>query len=277
MSDNEQLLREVNKMAEKKNEVAEKKSADIIAFDPTMFEEDAGMGMENMGQEDLALPFLKILSGLDPLLDTHETARKGDIYNTVSGAVYSGKEGLKVIPCAYQRRFIQWAPRGTGTGGPTAIYAPGESIPKTERSAEDNKEYVQDGSGEYIEETHQHFVIVTHEDGSSETALIAMKSTQLKKSRKWNSMISSRVMQGKNGPFTPPRFSHVYNIKTVSEENSKGSWHGWEMSLEGPVQDAGLYGQAKTFAQSVTTGDVVVKHQDEAAATSSNDESDVPF
>ena len=54
-------------MADKKNEVAEKKSAEIIAFDPTMFEEDAGMGMENMGQEDLALPFLKILSGLDPL------------------------------------------------------------------------------------------------------------------------------------------------------------------------------------------------------------------
>ena len=57
-------------MADKKNEVAEKKSAEIIAFDPTMFEDDAGMGMENMGQEDLALPFLKILSGLDPLLDT---------------------------------------------------------------------------------------------------------------------------------------------------------------------------------------------------------------
>jgi hypothetical protein len=114
-----------------------------------------------------------------------------------------------------------------------------------------------------------------NEDGSSETALIAMKSTQLKKSRKWNSMISSRVMQGKNGPFTPPRFSHIYNLKTVSEENSKGSWHGWEMSLEGPVSDAGVYGQAKTFAQSVTTGDVVVKHSDDNAAN--QEDGDTPF
>ena len=68
-------------MAGKKKEVAETKSGEVIAFDPTMFEDDAGMGMENMGQEDLALPFLKILSGLDPLLDTHETARKGDIFS----------------------------------------------------------------------------------------------------------------------------------------------------------------------------------------------------
>jgi hypothetical protein len=275
MSDNEQLSKGVNKMADKRK-VAETKSAEVIPFDPTMFEADAGMGMENMGQEDLALPFLKILSGLDPLLDTHETARKGDIYNTVTGHVYTGKDGIKVIPCAYQRRFIQWAPRGVGSGAPQAIYAPGDTIPKTERSAEDNKEYVIGGEGEYIEETHQHFVIVMNEDGSSETALIAMKSTQLKKSRKWNSMISSRVMQGKNGPFTPPRFSHIYNLKTVSEENSKGSWHGWEMSLEGPVSDAGVYGQAKTFAQSVTTGDVVVKHQDDNAANQEED-GDTPF
>ena len=41
------------------------------------------------------------------------------------------------------------------------------------------------------------------------SALVAMKSTQLKKSRKWNSMVSSRSMQGKNGTFIPPRFSHM--------------------------------------------------------------------
>ena len=39
-------------------EVAKKEGSAIQAFDPSMFEEDAGRGMENMGQEDLALPFL---------------------------------------------------------------------------------------------------------------------------------------------------------------------------------------------------------------------------
>jgi len=262
-------------MAEK-NEIVEKKSAEIIQFDPTMFEADAGDGLENMGQDDLALPFLKILGGMSKELDTLEDARKGDIYNTVSGAVYKGKEGINVIPVAYQRRFIQWAPLGEGTGAPVAIYAPGEKRPETRRDPSDNREYVADGSGQYIEETHQHFVIVLHDDGSAESALIAMKVTQLKKSRKWNSMISSLTMQGKNGPFTPPRYSHIYHLKTNSEENSKGSWHGWEMSRVGPVQDLGLYNRAKDFAKSITEGEVVVKHQDENSG--GDDFSDeVPF
>ena len=253
--------------------VAEKEENAVAIFDIGMFEEDAGKGMENMGQEDLALPFLKVLSGNDPVLDENENARKGDIYNTVSNTIYKGKEGVRVIPCAYQRRFIQWAPRGTGSGAPIAIFEPNDPRPKTERSADDNKDYVVDGDGSYIEETHQHFVIILNEDGSAETALIAMKSTQLKKSRKWNSMMQSVVMQGKNGPFTPPRFSHIYHLKTVGEENSKGSWHGWEISREGPITDGALYQRAKEFSDSIMAGEVVVKHTDESAVG----DDDLPF
>lgn len=245
--------------------VAKAGKNEVAVFDAAMFEADAGRGMENMGQEDLALPFLKVLSGNDPVLDENEEARKGDIYNTVTGALFKGKAGIRVVPCAYQRRFIQWAPRGSGSGAPVAIYEPSDERPKTERSPDDNKDYVVGGDGDYIEETHQHFVVLLNEDGSHETALIAMKSTQLKKSRKWNSMMASRSMMGANGPFTPPRFSHIYNLKTVSEENSKGSWHGWEMSVEGPIDDAALYTRAKGFADSITAGDVVVKHTDDEA------------
>jgi hypothetical protein len=254
--------------------VAKTKKADVVEFDPSMFEADAGEGVSNMGQDDLALPFLKILSGLDPLLDELDHAKRGDLYNTVSGQVYKGKDGIRVIPCAYQRRYIQWAPRGSGSGAPTAIYETQQDCPKVQRSKDDNKDYVVGGDGEYIEETHQHFVLILNEDGSVETALIAMKSTALKKSRKWNSMMSSITMQGKNGPFTPPRYSQVYMMKTVQEENSKGSWHNWEMTREGPITDGAVYKRAKDFYESIDSGDVVVKHQDDSAPTQSND---VPF
>jgi len=257
-----------------KTAVAKKKEQNLTVFDSSIFEEDAGKGLENVGQEDLALPFVKVLSGNDPVLDENEEARKGDIYNTVTGRIYKGKTGIRVIPCAYQRRFIQWAPRGSGTGAPSAIYTPQDERPKTERSAEDNKEYVVGGSGEYIEETHQHFVLVLNDDGSIETALIAMKSTQLKKSRKWNSMMASRVMQGQYGTFTPPRYSHIYTLKTIQEENSKGSWHGWEMALEGQIEDAAMYQQAKKFSEDITAGDVVVKH-DNGEGDSNGDQ--IPF
>ena len=255
-------------MSKEKEVVVTEKMNEIAVFDASLFEADAGKGMEGMGQDDLALPFLKVLSGNDPILDENEEARKGDIYNTVTGEVFKGKDGLRVIPCAYQRRFLQWAPRGSGTGAPTAIYTPSETRPLTVRSSEDNKDYVNDGSGEYIEETHQHFVLLVGDEGPTETALISMKSTQLKKSRKWNSMMASRTMKGSNGSFTPPRFSHIYHLKTVSEENSKGSWHGWEMSCEGPITDADTYVSAKDFAESITSGAVVVKHTEEENTSS---------
>ena len=122
------------------NAVTKNKAADVAVFDTSMFEADAGAGNQNITADDLALPFLKLLSGLDSLLDTHETARKGDIYNTVTGAVISGKEGLSVIPCAYKRVFIQWVPRGSGTGAPIEVWEPTDkAMPKTERSKEDNK------------------------------------------------------------------------------------------------------------------------------------------
>ena len=132
-----------------KKAVAKAGKNEVAVFDAALMEQDAGAGMENMGTEDLALPFLKVLSGNDPVLDDDTVdARKGDIYNTVTGLAYKGKEGVRVIPCAYQRRLIQWAPRGSGSGAPMAIYEPGDKRPKTERSPDDNKEYVVGGEGD---------------------------------------------------------------------------------------------------------------------------------
>ena len=45
------------------NQVTEKKSAPLPA---NMFEDDAAKGLGAIGQEDLALPFLKILGQLSP-------------------------------------------------------------------------------------------------------------------------------------------------------------------------------------------------------------------
>ena len=254
-------------MAGNKNAVAPTEEKGVAVMIPSMFEADAQAGLKNIQSDDMALPFLKIVSGLDKILDEREDVRKGDILNSVTGEVIKGKDGVLVVPCAYQRKYIQWAPRGEGSGAPSAIYDPNDTMPETKRDENDNREYVVDGNGEYIEQTAQWYVKVVQPDGTSSDALIAMKMSQLKKSKKWMSMILSRQMQGQNGPFVPPMFSHVYRLKTVGEENSKGSWHGWEMSVEGPVENAALYNAAKLFNQSIEKGEVNVKHQSEDAGS----------
>tara|TARA_R110001599_G_scaffold52475_1_gene146610 strand:- start:2526 stop:2831 length:306 start_codon:yes stop_codon:yes gene_type:complete len=87
-----------------------------------------------------------------------------------------------------------------------------------------------------------------------------MKATQLKISRKWNSLMMGLKLQGKNGLFTPPTYSHIYNLKTVQMSNDKGTWFGWDVSKVGPVTEKGVYSIAKNFAEQNNKGLVKVKH-----------------
>jgi len=100
--------------------------------------------------------------------------------------------------------------------------------------------------------------------------LISMKSTQLKISRKWNSMMSGIKLKGKNGLYTPASFSHIYRLKTTQMSNDKGTWFGWEVSKVGPITDASLYQQAKSFSESISKGAVKAKHGEDKPAESSS-------
>jgi len=241
------------------NQVAKKEKAGALAA--SIFEADAAAGLSNVGHEDLALPFLKILGQLSPETNKRdgkyvEGAEPGMIYNSVTGELFDGEKGIKVIPAHYKLEYIEWQDRGTGPSAPVKIYPASSGIlSKTTRGA-DYKDRLP--SGNYVEKTASHFIIIAENNPS--TALIAMKSTQLKVSRKWNSMMQSIKLKGKNGLFTPASFSHIYNLRSVQQSNDKGTWFGWEVSKIGPVEDEGLYLQAKKFYESVSKGDVEVKH-----------------
>ena len=71
------------------------------------------------------------------------------------------------------------------------------------------------------------------------------------------------MTNAKGMSFQPPRFSHVYKLSTSSEKNDKGSWHGWNVELDGVVEDANVYRAAKSFHESIRGGEVTVKHTQE--------------
>ena len=243
--------------------VVKKEKAGAVAI--SSFEIDSGKGLGNIGQDDLALPFLKILGQLSPEVNKRDGkyvkgAEPGMIFNSVTGELYDGAKGIQVVPCHYKLEYIEWRDRGEGSGAPVAIHSSSSDVmTKTTRDASFKDRLP---NGNYIERTASHFVIVNGQTPS--TALIAMKSTQLKISRKWNSMMAGIRLKGKNGLFTPASFSHIYQLKTIQQSNDKGTWFGWEVSKIGPIQDTTLYQQAKTFAENVSKGDVKVKHGDTA-------------
>ncbi len=247
------------------SEVQTKKKNEISA---NLFEADAGQGL-NMTQEDLALPFLKVLGQLSPECNKRdakyvEKAEPGMIINTVTNEIYDGVKGIDVVPVHYKRQYIEWQDRGESQGAPVKIYEAGDDVPQTTRD-KFNKDRLP--SGNYLENTASHFVVIL--GNSPTTALISMKATQLKVSRKWNSMMMGLKMQGKNGMFTPPTYSHIYKLKTVQQSNDKGTWFGWDVTRVGPISDPGIYKIAKDFGANVSKGDVKVKHGEQESKSDS--------
>jgi hypothetical protein len=124
-----------------------------------------------------------------------------------------------------------------------------------------------------------------HETLGPQRCLITMSSTQLKKARKWLTQMQSLQAKGKNGMFTLPMMSHKYRLRTVEERNDKGSWFGWDITREGPLdmaEEADLFEMALSFAKSVKAGEVKVKEEmgDENFGKSSprsQDDDNVPF
>ena len=80
-----------------KTSVAKKNATELAVMDEDMFAADAGVGVTDLGTDDLAIPFLKVLQKMSDELDDLDGAKAGDIYNTVTKEVVKGGEGITVV------------------------------------------------------------------------------------------------------------------------------------------------------------------------------------
>ena len=212
-------------------------------------------GFENMTAEDIALPFLTILQALSPQVrgqNKIDGASEGDFYNTVTQEAHKGV--LKIIPCAFKKAYVEWTPREQG-GGYVKEHVNSQILDSTHKN-EKNQDALPNGN--IIVTTAYHYVLVV-KDNTVERAIISFTSTQLKKSRRWNSQMMNIQIKLPSGELiTPPMFSHVYAAKTVSESNDLGQWSGWDISSPMMIDDMKLYVRAKTFSEDIAKGLVKV-------------------
>ena len=229
------------------------------------FISDAGAGLENIDKGDLALPFLKLLqSGSDETKKKHanyvEGAEAGMFYNTVTKKLYNGEKGIEVIPCYYKLTYPEWAPFERKEGRPVSPDRGPEILAKTKKDSS-GKDCLDNGN--QIIKTANHFVIINGE--KPEKALMAMKSTQLKVSRGWNSLMQDQFetdpKTNKNVP--APMFSRIYKLSSV-ENSGSFTWHGYKVSLVRKVDDASLYQLAKEFHSSLKKSSAAAETKEES-------------
>ena len=192
-----------------------------------LFADDAATGFDNMTQDDLALPYVRILGQLSAQVNEGdgkyiEGAKPGMIYNNVTHEIFDGKKGIKVVPCYYKKDYPEKSDKGDGNPLTVATHLPNSPIIKTGKR-EGAK--IRLPNGNYLEETASYYVMIETKNGGYTPALITMKSTQLNVSKKWNSMMKTiQIPDGKGGFAIPPMHGVVYNLASTLQKNDKGSW-----------------------------------------------------
>lgn len=252
----------------KKTAVAVQKEAGLPAVPSYISADVAGAGLEGAGAESFAIPFLGVLQKISPQVDEAdakfiEGAKPSMLFNTVSNELFDGKEGVLFIPCAYQRKFIRWAPRGS-EGGFKGEHTP-EEIERLRDGGQivevDGRLYApkEDGSVDpkkcdYYSDTRNHFGLLVSGDSASQV-LLSLSSTQIKKSKQLNSMIRQRRANGQPAP----SFACRFKLTTALESNDKGNWYGIKIEEAGWATEE-EYVAGREFWEAVSKQNVNVNY-----------------
>ncbi len=277
--------KEVAEVQVKKTEVVESSYMDQILA-------DSGAGVSNMGMDDVAVPYLYVLQTNSPQCNEDHAlyikgARAGMFYNNVSGEVYDGRDvGLTIIPCAYERKYVEWVSRDAG-GGYVADHDIDSGI--LAECTPDDKGRPILGNKNLIVETAYHYVYFKNPNTEGwEQIIIPMKSTFLKKSRRWNKTLMSTMIPG-SGKMAP-RWLYPYQLKTVKETKDTNTWSNIDITKHDNVVTQDQYLAAKAFAELMAKGlitrgpeanvggeDVAGRNEERRVNQEMEGETDLPF
>jgi hypothetical protein len=222
-------------------------------------QEDAGGGFEGADMDAFSVPFLAILQSNSPQCKKSdgayiEGAEEGNIYNTATGDVYNGDEGLMLVQFGYRRAYVEWVPRSEGGGfvGERDIADP---ILREIKKDDMGRDTLPNGNN--VVDTRYHYCLLLKDNEMPKPVIVAMSSTQTKKSKKWMSRLRDTQMIAGNGQtFQPPTYSHMYHLTTVPEKNDKGSWFGWNVGDKYVVNDAEVVKIARDMKAQLVAGDL---------------------
>lgn len=261
------------------NEVATAKNTALSAdlLDDMML--DAGEGAA-FSADEMQIPFVRLLQALSPQLNKKKAeyidgASSGDAFNNVTGQYWDGEQGLTVIPCYQTTKYLEFTPREMGGGFRGEINPNNPVLQQTTRSG--SKEILPNGNE--LVKSDQHFCLIVDEDGGFQPAVIDMKSTQLKVSRRWKTQIAMQKVTLPDGrKVTPPVFATMWKLRSVEESNDQGSWSNWAVEKIGLVEDRDLYQEARTFRKSIEAGEVkAAPDEHEQSAARQEADQDIPF
>ena len=230
-----------------KNELSTEVLDDIL--------ETVGEGVD-YDTSELQIPFVRVIQALSPQIKKSDSAfikgaEQGDLFNTVTGEFWKAEEGIVVIPCYQETKYLEFTPREEGGGFVGEMKADDPNIAKATRSGA--KEVLPNGNE--VVKSDQHYCMIMNKDGSAQPAIVDMKSTQLKISRRWKTQIAMQKIAGKDGvQRTPALFANKWKLTTVEESNDMGTWFNYAVERVGLIDNKSVFLEAKNFRSSIESG-----------------------
>ena len=210
-------------MAKRKQQetaLAKNKSSEIMAAGE--FFDNESTGMEDLGREDLVIPFLRIAQksteSADPVSESYIKGLKpGLFFNSASGKVY-GKTP-QVVVLGYFRNFVKW--QGSGKSGiPVGSLSSTEFEKIKSTLGENDKGVPTDEDGLRYVDTRNFYVMLPDfaEDG---IILFTCSSSAIKASKILNTGCRTLSIPG---VVNVPIYAGVWQLTTAIHKNDDGSW-----------------------------------------------------
>ena len=218
-----------------------KKEETKVSTNVINLEDDAGAGVENINNEDVKLPLMKLLqSGNEETKKGTPNyiagAEAGDFYIPSTGQIFKPEDNIKVIQVFYKNTWNEWshpqAPADTKL--PAPIVHTENIMHLTEKQG--TKDILKSDPHRVIEDTGNHFVILLDEDYNLiGNAIITMAISKKKVSKFWNSCIKNQ-RQAKadgSGTFRPASFAQIYNLGCKIEVSKDGNpYHNYTVDFD---------------------------------------------
>ena len=248
--------------------VATKKNAELSTDVMDDIFAIAGEGASFEASE-LQIPFIRLAQQMSPELNKKDAKfiaglSAGDMFNTLTHQTYDGEEGIEVIPCYITTKYLEFVDRDLGGGFVGEIDPSDPVLKRTTKNG--TKDMLPNGN--QVVTSDQYYCLVLDGQGSFEPAVIDMKVTQMKVSRRWKSQISlNKAKNPKTGELQIlPLVSTIWKLTTVDETNRRNeTYSNYAVHKVGMVQDRDLFMEAKTFRDSIKAGEVKANDPDNSS------------
>src|SRR3990167_2051103 len=165
-------------------------------------------GLEEMDREDFVIPRLQIAQKMSPEIDAQSPMHMG---NLEEGGLFNPRESGGGIRCVSANGI------DGGTESPTCDVCPHSRWGTGKQ-----------GRGQACTNFKNVASLIVHKDGHLDLISVSMKSTAIKVSKRWATLMNLRSASAKTEK-DRDIFSGIYTVKTVPQKNAQGSFFNYDV------------------------------------------------